>query len=111
MIMHISRILQFMIVLIVLNIAGAAGLWYGYSAIEDNKAKEADLHTQLAEENQKGQKLNSLKETLRLAEADKESLEKYLFDPSEENQIKLLSQMEQLGSTTSGALVTTTSLD
>ena len=106
-----SRILQFVIVLVVLNISGAGILWYGYTNMQDNKAKEADLRSQLAEENKKGEKLNSLKETLQLAEKDKEALEKYLFDPSEESQIKLISQMEQFGSSTTGALVNTTSLE
>lgn len=106
-----SRILQFVIILVVLNIAGAGVLWYGYKNMQDNKTKEAGLRSQLAEENKKGEKMNSLKETLRLAEQDKEALEKYLLDSSEESQIKLISQMEQIGSSTTGALVTTTSLE
>ncbi len=106
-----SRILQFLIILVVLNIAGAGILWYGYTNMQDNKTKEGVLRSQIAEENKKGEKMNSLKETLRLAEQDKELLEKYLLDSSEESQIKLISQMEQIGSSTTGALVTTTSLE
>ena len=106
-----SRILQFMIVLVVLNVVGVGVLWYGYTSMQENKIKEADLRTQLVKENQKGEMLSSLKETLRLALRHKDSLEKYLFDPSEESQIKLISQVEQLGSSTTGALVNTTSLN
>ena len=106
-----SRIVQFIIILTALNILGGGFLWYGYSNMQDNKSKEKDLRSQLAEENQKDQKFNALKDTLKIAARDKESLEKYLLDPSEESQIKLISQMEQLGSSTTGTLVNTTSLD
>ena len=89
-----SRILQFVVLLVVLNIVGAGILWYGYANMQDNKTKEAELRSQLAEENKKGEKMNSLKDTLRFVEKDKESLEKYLLDSSEESQIKLIPQSD-----------------
>lgn len=106
-----SRILQILIVLAVLNVMGAGLLWFEYTSMQDKKVQEADLRNQLAEEIQKNQKLATLKKTLESAEAERVLLEKFLFDPSEESQIALISQMELLGSVTTGALVTTMSLD
>lgn len=100
-----------MIILLVLNLLGVGLLWYGYSTMQEKKAQEADLRSQIAEESQKGLKLKVLSETLASAERDREALEKYLFDPSEESQIGLISQMEHLGISTTGALVSMTSLE
>lgn len=100
-----------MIVLLVLNLLGLGFLWYGYSSMMDKKVKEGDLRSQIAEENLKGLKLKILSDTLVSAERDREALEKYLLDPSEESQIDLISRMEHMGSSTTGTLVNTTSLD
>ncbi len=106
-----KNILVILSVLIVLDLAGAAGLWFGYSRIEQAKASEQELRADLAEENQKGQRLAALRQTLAAAAKDKEQLESYLIDPSDENQIKLIAAIERLGATTTGVSVTTSSFD
>jgi Tfp pilus assembly protein PilO len=105
------RTLNILIVLLILNLIGGGLLWLGYTQIEEGKQTKAALRQELLVENQKGDKLKSLRRTLSLAENDREAMERYLFDPSEENQIKFLSLLEELGLQTTGAAVVTSSFD
>lgn len=106
-----KKIFNIIIVLVIIDAVAAGALWFGYSTMQDKKAQEGKLGSDIAAENQKGTKLASLRHTLDLAQQDQEILEKYLLDPSEESQIRLISQMEGLGSMTTGASVVTNSLD
>lgn len=106
-----KKTLNILIVLALLDAVGAGFFWYGYTQMADIKQHESDLRSQLAEEQQKGRKLDALRSTLASAAKDREQLERYLIDPSDENQIQLIAQIEQLGLKTSGVAVTTTSFD
>lgn len=99
-----------LITLTLLNMLGGGLLWYGYTSILKAKVKETDLRSQLQEENQKGQKIAALRQTLASAAKDKEQLERYLIDSNDENQIQLIARIERLGTTT-GAQVVTNSFD
>jgi Tfp pilus assembly protein PilO len=105
-----KKSLNILIVLAVLDLALLGALWYGYTSMQDIKTEESDLRAQLAEESQKGQKLKALRDTLAAASKDKEQLERYLVDPSDENQIQLISRIERLATTT-GVTITTNSFD
>ncbi len=106
-----SRIFQIFIVLLVLDLSGLGLLWYGYSNMQSKKDEETALRASIAKEGEKGQKLAALRRTLALAEKDRALLRGYLFDPSIENQIRFISMLEQFGTSTTGALVETRSLD
>ena len=105
-----NKTLNILIVLALLNMIGGGLLWYGYAHMQNMKDSESALLTELSGENLKGQKMVALRQTLASAEKERETLEKFLIDPSEENQIKLISQIEKLGTTT-GAFIDTTSFD
>lgn len=105
-----TRIYNFIIVLTVLNLAGAAGLWWALGTMQEKKDEETGIRRQLVEESQKAKKLTMLKKTLVLADKEHEKLYPFLFDQSAESQIKFVSQMEALGTSTTGALVDTKSL-
>lgn len=106
-----SRITQIIIVFLLLDVLGAGLLWYGYTGMQGKKTEESQLHKELDDENKKGQKIIALRNSLDLAEPDRKTLKQYLFDSSDENLIKFISQMEQLGVMTTGAVVETRSLD
>lgn len=106
-----KKTLNILIVLALLDLIGGGLFWYGYTKIGDIKQSETDIRAQLAEEKQKGQKLEALRNTLASAAKDREQLERYLVDPSDENQIQLIARVEHLGTSTTGAEVTTTSFD
>jgi Tfp pilus assembly protein PilO len=106
-----KKISNILIVLALLDAIGVGIFWYGYTKVVDIKESETNLRSQLAEEKQKGQKLDALRNTLTSAAKDRAQLERYLIDPSDENQIQLISRVEHLGTTTTGVEVTTTSFD
>lgn len=106
-----KKTLNILIVLALLDLVGGGLFWYGYTKMVDIKQSETDLRAQLAEEKQKGQKLDALRNTLASAAKDREQLERYLVDPSDENQIQLIARIEHLGTSTTGVEVTTTSFD
>lgn len=105
------RTLQILSVLLVLDLIGGGLLWFGYSNMQNKKTEKGDIQKELALENQKGIKLKSLQRTLALAEQDHVTLEKYLFDPSEESQITFLSLLERFGVKTTGAEVVTSTFN
>src|SRR3989338_3888648 len=105
------RITKIIIIFLLVDIIGGVFLWYGYTSMQDKKAEESELRKEIALENDKGQKMIALRHSVDQAEPDHKALEQYLFDPSDESLIKFISQMEQLGITTTGALVETRSLD
>ncbi len=106
-----SRTTQIIIALLIVDMLGASLLWYGYTGMQDKKTEEYGLQKDLSEESNKNQKMILLRSSLDAAEPDRKILEQYLFDSSDENLIKFISQMEQLGLKTTGALVETRSLD
>jgi Tfp pilus assembly protein PilO len=106
-----KKTLNILIVLALLDFAGAGLFWYGYTKMTEIKQEENDLRAQLAEEKQKGQKLETLRKTLASAAKDREQLERYLVDPSDESQIQMIARVERLGTSTTGVEVTTTSFD
>lgn len=106
-----KKTLNILIVLALLDLTGGGLFWYGYTKIGDIKQNETDLRAQLTEEKQKGQKLDALRSTLASAAKDREQLERYLVDPSDESQIQLISRVEHLGTSTTGVEVTTASFD
>lgn len=105
------RITKIIIIFLLVDIVGAGLLWYGYTGMQDKKTEESGIRKDIAQEVEKGQKMIALRHSIDLAEPDRIALEQYLFDPSDESLIKFISQMEQLGITTTGALVETRSLD
>ena len=105
------KIINLFIVLSLLDIVGAGLLWYGYLYIQSEKNKETELRVQISEESQKGQKLATLKRTLASANKDHQELVQFLIDPSEENQIQLISGIEKLGSSTAQISAETTSFE
>ena len=96
--------------LVALNLLGAGGLWFGHTTMIDKKAEEADVKQQLADESDKTARLGTLKKTLALASVEHEKLLQYMYDQSDESQVNFISRMEQLGTSTTGALVETKSL-
>lgn len=105
-----SRIIITIIVLILADTLTAGLLWYGYTTMQTKKNDEAKQREELRDEGAKSEKLSALSHSIALAEDDRKLLAKYLFDPSEENQIRFISQMEALGTAT-GASVTISSLN
>lgn len=106
-----KKTLNILIVLALLDVVGIGFFWYGYTKMIDIKQQESELRSELAEEQQKGRKLDALRSTLASAVKDREQLERYLIDPSDENQIQLISRVEKLGIKTTGVEITTTSFD
>ena len=105
-----KRLIQLSIILAVLNIAVAAGLWYGFTVMKEKKDLETKLHADIAEEQQKWKKLAVLRRAIVLAEKDRDAYAKNFYDPSEESQIKFITEIERLGTTT-GAIVKTETFD
>ena len=92
-----KRTLNILVILLIIDLAGIGGLWYGYTSTIDIKTEESDLIDQLSQEGLKGKKLNELRQTLASVGRQRDELEKFLIDPSDENQIPLLNSFEQLG--------------
>lgn len=106
-----SRITKILIIFLIADSIGAGLLWYGYTSMQEKKTEESGIRKDIALEAEKGQKIVALRRSIELAEPDRKALEQYLFDPSDENLIKFISQMEQLGLMTTGAVVETRALD
>jgi hypothetical protein len=106
-----SRILNILIVLLALNLLGAAGLWYGYGGMQAKKNEQAELRQQIANERQKNLQLSDLRTMITAAEKDRVLLGKYFLDSTDEGQIKFLSQIERLGLSTTGAMLEVQSLN
>ncbi len=104
-----SRTLITILILLLADMLVAGLLWYGYTTMQTKKSDEAQQREELLAEGSKSDKLSALSKSIALAEDDRKILAKYLFDPSEENQIKFISEMEGLGTAT-GASVTISSL-
>ena len=102
-----KKVLNILIVLSCLDLVGIGAFWYGYSSLQDLKAHETDLRSQIADQDQQAQKLAALKGTLTAAIKERTDLEHFLVDPSDENQISLISEIEGLGTTTGASLETT----
>ncbi len=105
-----KRNFQILAVLAAVVLALGGLLWWSYTHMHEKKAEEVALRSELVEESQKGSKMNAQKRTLALVEADHKELATFLYEQSEESQIKFISQIEGLGTTTTGALVETKSL-
>lgn len=106
-----KRNYEILAVLAVVVIALGGLLWWGYTLMHDKKTEEVTLRNELLEESQKGNKMKTQKRTLALVANDYKELVTFLYEPSEESQIKFISEIEQLGTTTTGALVETKSLN
>lgn len=98
-------------ILLTLNILLSVGLWFGYTTMRDTKESERVLRTQIAEENQKSEQLSSLNRIASVTKKEKEELEQFLYAPSDEDQIRFISTIEQMGTSTSGATVETLLLE
>lgn len=98
-------------ILSVISVLGMAGLWYGSATMQEKKDAEKQLRADLLDEGQKWKKLAVLRRSLILAEGNRRDFEKYFYDSSEESQIAFVSKIEQLGTSTTGAIVETRSLD
>lgn len=105
-----SRIIIIIAILLSADLLAAGSLWYGFTTMQEKKADEAKQRAEVIAEGAKGAKLAALAQSIALAQNDRKILAKYLFDPSEENQIKFISQMEGLSAVT-GASVTISSLN
>lgn len=106
-----KRELRILIVLLLLDVLGLGGLWFGYTTIGTKETERAQLQSELADEKQKTAQSGSLQKALKQAEKEHSVLARYFYDSREESQIKFVSQIEKLGTTTSGALVETKSFD
>ena len=101
--------LRIIILLLILDIVGGVAFWFGYTSMQDKKNEEIELRKQLVEENDKGKKLIALQRTLTSLTKEHSELSEFLYDPSEEGQLAFVLGVESLGTSTSGALVETTS--
>jgi Tfp pilus assembly protein PilO len=104
-----TRIRNIVIVLLVLDLITLSALWFGYMTMQEKKAEEVSLLKERATEEQKGKKLTTVRRTLDLIDKDYTELQRFLYEPTDEGQIKFLSSIEQLGTTT-GVSVDTKSL-
>ncbi len=102
-----KKTLNIVIVLIALDIAVVGLLYWGNMIMVDKKGEETAVLQSSKEETERAAKLTDLRRTLQAAEKQRETFAKHLFDPTEENQIRFLSEMEQLGTSTSKALLET----
>lgn len=106
-----KRTLNILVILLVLDLLAAGGLWWGYTIMQDKKVAEGELRKELVLESQKGKNLIALKRKLASVEKDHAEMSKFLYDPSDESQIDFVSRVDQLGSSTTGATIETLSLD
>jgi Tfp pilus assembly protein PilO len=98
-------------ILLVLVLLGGVGLWFAYDTMRDAKNEETKLRTQLAEEYKKTDQLSSLKRITATTKKEKEELEQFLYSTNDEDQIRFISTIEQMGTSTSGAVIETTILE
>jgi len=106
-----KRELRILIVLLVLDILGIGGFWFGYTMMGTKETERTQLQGELIEEKQKTAQSGSLQKTLKQAEKEHGALAQYFYDAREESQIRFVSQIENLGTSTSGALVETKSFE
>lgn len=106
-----TRSYTLIIVLLVLNLIGGFGLWYGYTSILDKKTEESNVRAELSDETEQSSKLKTLQRTFTLASAEEEKLLRYMFEITDEGKISFISRMEQLGASTTGATLETKSLN
>lgn len=99
-----------LLILLALNIAGGTGLWYVRTMVLSAKVQEAKLQNELYAEKQRNQQLSGLKRALLSTKDDKTELEHYMYGTSDDDQIKFISAIEKMGTSTSGAVVETTVL-
>src|SRR3989338_1747062 len=105
-----KRAIHLLIILILIDLVCATGMWFGFAHLRDKKVEEISLIDQVEEETRLGQDLLSLKRTLLTTDRAQSEITKYLYDVSEEGQIKFVTQIEQLGTTT-GVMIETQSLE
>lgn len=79
--------------------------------MQSKKADESALRKELVLEEERAKNLIALKRKLATVEKEHSELIRFLYDSSDESQINLVSQIEHMGTSTSGAVVETTSLD
>ena len=105
------RVINILIVLFLIDVLTAGALWFEYSALAAKKGEETNLRQGLVDESRKSLELAGVRRMVTQATNESSVLGKYFYDPGEESQIKFVSQIESLGTTTSGVLVETRSLD
>lgn len=106
-----KRTLNIFIVLLVVDIVGLGLLWWGGMSMQSKKAEQTKLREDIAVEEQRNSKLLTLKRTLESVRKDHTELLHYLYDTTDEAQIQFISEIEGLGTSTSGAVVETKSFD
>lgn len=97
--------------ILALNLLGGSSLWFGYTIMRGAKIEEADLRKQLITENQTSDQLAGLRRVLTSTKEDRNELSQFLYTTSDEDQIKFISSIEKMGTSTSGAIVDTTLLE
>ena len=100
-----------LLLLLAFNILGGAGLWYGYNEVHSAKLKETTLREELVEERGKSNQIDQAERVLLATKVDREELAQYLYSTSDEDQIKFISMIEQMGTSTSGAVIETKTLE
>ena len=100
-----------LITLALFDLAGMGALWYGSLAMQNEKQNEVNLRRESLAEDQNNTRLLAQKRVLQATESDRLALSKFLFKQNDVDQIKFISSIERLGTSTSGAVVETISLD
>jgi hypothetical protein len=106
-----KRSLRILITLLFLNVATIAALVYCVSLMQAKRDSETQLQLELAAERQKSDQSTQLKRTLAAAEKEHTEMSKFFVDPSDEGQISFVSQIERLGTQSSGIKIETKSID
>jgi len=97
--------------LLALDLAGVGALWYGSVAIQKMKNEEVVLMQELLSEDQEKQRAVGLRKVLASTEANRKVLAQYIFKPTDEDQIRFITNIEQFGTSTSGAVIETVGLN
>ncbi len=97
--------------LLAIDLIGIGALWYGSIALQEEKQNEVVLRQELLGEELENDKAVALKRVLTSTEADRRALSQFIFQPSDEDQIKFITLIEHLGTSTTGAVVETISLN
>ena len=92
-----NKTLNIVVVLAILNIALLGIFFYEYGDLQTQKKAEAKLRQNIADQDGLTNQMFSLRHTALLAQVDRAELEQNLFDPTDENQIDFISQIEHLG--------------
>jgi hypothetical protein len=104
-----KRLIRMIVILAVLDILGLGALWFEYSTILAKQDEEMALVKDIVDEKQKGAEFTTTQKVVTQAQKESGALSKYFYDPGDESQIRLVATMEALGTSTSHALVETTS--